>query len=375
MDPGRIRLSAVALEDDGILAEPLERAVTHLGGKLHRLPTGWLGIWRTARQVRRIAVEESVQLLHAHLLRPDVVGRLAVRALTIPYFVTEHGIHSWAEGPSGTAPFVRAWYRRTLGRTEILAISEKVRNDLLGAGLPSDRLHVVRNGIDLRHFQVASPEEKRRARKKFGIPPDAFPVLLALGSLIPRKAPEIPVEITRIWAAQEPSWGGCLMLAGSGPLEEKLRRQVVEGNLARRVILTGQLPDPGDALTASDILIHAATDEPFGLVAAEALASGLPVLARRGSGADNLLPSAPFCATVVGSDPIHWLDELQNLARLLARDQENLQGGCRAYAEKHHDIRQMVARLTDLYERAVACSVAATSSNPQKRSVSVRREN
>jgi 1,2-diacylglycerol 3-alpha-glucosyltransferase len=77
-----------------------------------------------------------------------------------------------------------------------------------------------------------------------------------------------------------------LLIIGDGPAADGLRTRAARPDLAGRVAFTGRLPH-GDALAtvaACDIFAFASRTETQGLVLAEALACGVPVVARRGPG-------------------------------------------------------------------------------------------
>jgi 1,2-diacylglycerol 3-alpha-glucosyltransferase len=121
------------------------------------------------------------------------------------------------------------------------------------------------------------------ARPLAGWPADAQ-VVAGLGRLAPEKSVELLVEAFAAVTAESPL--ARLLLIGGGPSEAALRRRVEEPDLVGRVHLAGRRPRT-EALAlvkGADLFIAASRTETQGLVLAEALAAGLPVVALEGPG-------------------------------------------------------------------------------------------
>jgi glycosyltransferase involved in cell wall biosynthesis len=130
----------------------------------------------------------------------------------------------------------------------------------------------VHGGVDTERF---SPGDRDAARRSLGVPPEAT-LLVATRRLVPRMGLEELVEACA-------SLGGRrnlqLVIVGDGPLRADLERLVEARGLAAR--LTGRVPDDTlvDWYRAADLVVlPTVAYEGFGLVTAEALACGTPVL-------------------------------------------------------------------------------------------------
>lgn len=367
---GQVRISAFVLQQDGPLGETLAAEIARLGGQVRTLEGRWSRLHHAHAALDGACSDWNPDVLHAHLVMADMVGRAVARKRRLPYFVTEHGVHSWGEGPPFSRGLVKPWYARSLpagGR--ILAISKKVRRDLLGEGIPAKRVLLVPNGIPAENFAVATPEERRAARRQLGLPAEAGSVALVLGGLHGRKAPGVALQALELLLRE--SGDPRLVYAGSGPLEAALGREAQQRCIGDRAHFLGQLADPALALAAADLLLHPAGDEPFGLAVAEALASGLPVAARAGGGADELLPPGSNSLAVDGGEARSWAAAWWSLQALLDQEPGKTRGACRQWALDNHDIERTAKRLVQVYRGAAM----ASSRMSQKRCVSARREN
>ncbi|HZG88809.1 MAG TPA: glycosyltransferase family 4 protein, partial [Pseudonocardia sp.] len=145
----------------------------------------------------------------------------------------------------------------------MVAVSHQVGADLQALN-PTAAVEVIGNGVP----PAAA-----------GIPRVPGPDVLFVGRLeIAQKGLDLLVEA---WALAAPWVGGDLVLAGSGPDEQRLRELVARAGLAGRVRFVGRVDQAGAlALMAGSRLVAMPSRfETFGMVAVEALATGAPVVA------------------------------------------------------------------------------------------------
>ncbi len=343
--PADLRLTVVALSGQGKQRPAIEAEVARLGGTLHVLPTRWLDVRRTADRIMKAPWFPSVTHLGAHLLRPDAVARRVSRKTSLPCLITDHGLHALGEGGPFLTPIARQWYRRSVtGRLHFAAVSEKVSRQLLALGIPDAQVSIMPNGVDLQAFRPPTADERRELRWKLNIPEDAFPVVAVVGSLTANKDPLLAVDAVAALARRGDS-SPCLLFCGDGPLREAVTARIAQRGLKARAQLLGLSENPSDLYNAADLLLHASTQESFGLVVAEATACGLPCLVRAGSGADLVAPPAPLSLAVEGDDPATWAASLATLAAPLRDERNALTALAREYAELHFSI----ARTASIY--------------------------
>ena len=157
-------------------------------------------------------------------------------------------------------------------------LAHEIRDDL--GGLPRPLVVVIPTGLEVAAIRALPAID---ARPLAGWPADAQ-VVAGLGRLAPEKSVELLVEAFAAVAAESPL--ARLLLIGGGPSEAGLRRRVEEPDLVGRVHLAGRRPRT-EALAlvkGADLFIAASRTETQGLVLAEALAAGLPVVALEGPG-------------------------------------------------------------------------------------------
>jgi glycosyltransferase involved in cell wall biosynthesis/GT2 family glycosyltransferase len=174
--------------------------------------------------------------------------------------------HDMLPRGGGVARLVRA----AAGRADAVVVNSRaVADDLDPAGALGDRLSIVYPGVD------PAPSSW----------PDGPPVVVVVGALVGWKRVDLALEAVALARRAVPSprlrvVGAPLALAGSGDdgTLQRLRARAVAPDLAGAVQFTGAVADVGDELARATCLLHCAEREPFGLVVAEALAAGRPVV-------------------------------------------------------------------------------------------------
>jgi glycosyltransferase involved in cell wall biosynthesis len=306
-------------------------------------------------------------LVHTHLYRACLYGRIAARLAGVRHVVaTEHSLgEREIEGRPLTAG-TRGLYLATerLGAATV-AVSVTVADRLRAWGVPSDRIHVVPNGIDAARFRY-DPAARAAARKRLGLPADAT-VVGGVGRLVPGKRFD---RLIRACAAQP---GVHLLVAGDGPHRAALLRLARELGVADRVHLPGEcggavgpsgpaepkgLPELPDLLAAMDLFVSASTEEAFGLSVLEALASGLPTLHVTCPAVDDVPGSEAPGAYRVGAET----------ARLTAALRVHLAAGHGRLpvppVVARYDIARSAALLQEVYAGVNGSGAATPSSGP-----------
>ncbi|SHG04690.1 glycosyltransferase family 4 protein [Streptoalloteichus hindustanus] len=144
-----------------------------------------------------------------------------------------------------------------------------------------ETITVLHNGIEPRRWRV-KPDAVAEARARFGRP-DA-PLLLFFGRLEWEKGvQDLIAALPRIRRSHP---GATVVVAGKGSHEDWLAEQARKHRVARSVRFTGHLSDADLAalLSAADAVVLPSRYEPFGIVALEAAAAGVPLVASTAGG-------------------------------------------------------------------------------------------
>lgn len=269
------------------------------------LPTGWnVSVVHGARHVHwalaplvyvpwlfALHARRRPDLLRAGSVRVTAPSVLFARRLGVPVVLHQHHLE----------PRWRRLEAAIVRRADaVITVSEHSRAELVALGVPARAVHVVPDGLD--PPAAVAPAE------------DAWPEgtglrLLHVGRLEPRKRPEVAVQTLALLVRD--GLDASLVLAGDGPMAAELARLACSLGLEDRIRLEGRVSEARKwaLYDAAALLLFPSELEGFGIVAAEAHARGLPVVAAAGTGtaeviADGrsglLVPSTPeaFAAAV-----------------------------------------------------------------------------
>jgi glycosyltransferase involved in cell wall biosynthesis len=200
----------------------------------------------------------------------------------MPIVVHFHG--PWAaegavQGDREAIRQAKLWVeRRVYGRAgHFIVLSQAFARVLTQSyGVSEDQISVVPGGVDCGRF--ASALTKAQARQQLGFPADR-PIVFVVRRLAPRMGLQDLISAADRIRASVPDV--LILIAGGGPIGPQLQQQIDDAGLADHVRLLGFLPDEDlpTAYRAADLsVVPTVALEGFGLVAAEALAAGVPVL-------------------------------------------------------------------------------------------------
>ena len=283
--------------------------------------------------------EGGYDLVHTHLYRAHLYGRLAARMAGIRAIVaTEHSLgHTLIEGRPKDRLGVKALYRAAerLGRVTI-AVSPAVADYLRDWHI--NRVEVIPNGIDASEFRYDALA-RLQARKILGIDPGAF-VVGGVGRLDRDKHFEVLIE-----AACRMD-GATLLLVGAGP--DRLRLEILAAErMPGRIVFTGDVGggvlEIRDLLSAMDVFASPSPSETFGLAVLEAVACGLPAVYADSPALDDL-PGLGERATKVPSRPEAFLAAIDYAAHLVPLDRSNPPQSLARYG-----LGEQAAQISELY--------------------------
>lgn len=229
----------------------------------------------------------------------------------------------------------------TLSRAFASTLSEEYR-------VPRERIRVIAGGADLDRF--AAVPQRAAARRILGWPTDR-PVVWTLRRLVHRMGLEALIESCHEIRRQVPEV--LVLIGGLGPRGYDLQRRIDEGGLSSSVRLTGFMADHRLPLAyrAADLtVVPSAAWEGFGLVAAESLAAGTPVMVTPIGGlpevVGDLAPQLVFENTSHAAVARGVVAALRGDIVLPSAD------ACQAFARERFSWPKVATRLREVYAEA-----------------------
>ncbi len=161
----------------------------------------------------------------------------------------------------------------------VIAPSESIAKLIKKRGVVSP-IAVVPTGVDVAGFGSG---KGARARQRFKIPARAF-VVGHTGRLAPEKNLGYLTKAVALFLKKTPN--AYFLVIGGGPSEEKIRQICAKHGVADRLIMAGKHTGAAlhDAFNAMDVFAFASFSETQGMVIAEAMAAGVPVVALKANG-------------------------------------------------------------------------------------------
>ena len=292
---------------------------------------------RLVAQLVRLFRAKRPDVIHTHRWATLLEGLIAARLAGVPHVV--HGEHGTLETRRHNAFVQRTVWNRV---DRVLSVSsrlaERMSRDI---GFPLDRIQVIRNGVDLERFK---PEQRREAREAFGFAPNQV-VIGSVGRLVPVKDQATLLRALALLRTGGFSFTG--LLAGAGPLHGELQSLAAALNLDN-VTLLGNRNDVERVLGALDIFVLSSQSEGLSNTIQEAMATGLPVVATRVGGADELVEPDQTGYLIPSGDPRALAEKIANLITDPARRQRFAHAGWER-ARQHFGLDRMIGEYERMY--------------------------
>lgn len=191
----------------------------------------------------------------------------------------------------------------------VIVPSGYLRGIVAGWGVAAEKISVVYNAVTMPGSWVPRDE----ARKRLGV---SGIVIISVGRLVPWKGFAMLIDAVADLAVDLPEI--CLMIGGSGPEEENLRRKVTERGLEARVRLLGAVSHEElmAYFAASDIFVLNSGYEGLSHTLIEAMAAGLPVIATHVGGNPEVVTDGAEGILI----PYNNKEKLRDAVRALGRD-------------------------------------------------------
>lgn len=256
-------------------------------------------------------------IIHTHTAKAGAVGRLAAllsgnaRPPVVVHTFHGHVLRGYF-GPARTEFFRETERFLAAHTTRLIAVGPEVRDDLVALGVaPYEKFSVIRLGIDL-ESRVDGSAGGRDLRAVFGVPPTRF-VVGWIGRMTGiKRVPDVLVTFRRLL---DLGVDAELCLVGDGPERGRLEGRAKELEIARRTLFLGYQRDIAPYFKLFDALLLPSANEGTPVVAIEALAAGLPVVATRVGGVPDVVREGVDGFLVDVGDVAQLAECLATLAR------------------------------------------------------------
>jgi len=309
-------------EMDGV---KVYRASTELG---HPNFLTWVLLFNHFLAKRMADVTQSVEfdVIHVHDWLAAFSGISFKHYLKKPMVLTVHsteigraqGLHS----PDSFSINGIEWWA-TYEADRVIVCSQSMKNEICGHfNLPLDKVDVIPNAIDETKYQTSV--DRGSVRQRYGVG-YGEKLILCVGRLVPQKGIEYFIRAIPHIAKRYPE--AKFIIVGEGWSRDILESEARASGHGGKIQFTGFASDQEviNLMTSADVLVVPSVYEPFGIVALEGMATGVPVVASQVDGLSEVIehdrtgvfvfPRSPesiaWGINRVLSDPDHakWLTE------------------------------------------------------------------
>lgn len=222
-----------------------------------------------------------------------------------------------------------------------VAVSTRIRADLLRRGFSPGQIRVLPTGIDSEAYQMTAQSVRERSKRAA-----AAPVVVCVAHLRYEKGQDILLHAWRTVHAQFPA--ARLVLAGRGPLEPQLRAMCAALGISEQVEFAGMIPDVRSILSGADMFVLPSRHEGLPNALLEAMASSLPCVATRVSGSEDVIVDGASGLLVPPEDPSALVSALTALLSDQTRARTIGEAG-RQRIRQAFSMQQAAERLEELY--------------------------
>jgi glycosyltransferase involved in cell wall biosynthesis len=294
------------------------------------------------RQLQQCIRKYCIDVVHAHGYKADLYTYLATRRPRVPLVAT---CHNWTN-LNASVSFYGRLDRLALTRFDrVAAVSDTVAQILAAAGIPSDRVTVIPNGIPTALFESSGLDCMDLQRQRH-----TGPVVGMVGRLVREKGFAYVLRSARTILADFPTTR--FLLVGDGPQADELRSLVRQEGIEESVIFAGYRSDLQHVYRMLDILVLPSFLEGMPMVILEAMAAGKPVIATRVGAIPTLITHGQDGILVDPGDTPALVDSLRLLlGDDILRRRMGAQG--QALIQQGYSAKLMAQRYLGLYSQAI----------------------
>lgn len=250
-----------------------EKELEDVGCVIHHVAPPSRNYLSYYRDLVKIIKEEHIDVIHSHTMFSSGWAMLAGKACNVPIRIA----HSHTICGPEKRNFLKKTYEKTMRRvithnaTNLVACGQSAGEWFYGAKTFENRGQLIYNGIGLNEF-VYSEKSREKIRRENHLE-DCF-VIGNVGHLAAVKNQSFLLKLMPEILKNKTN--AILLLLGDGEDREILTEQIQKLNLQENVIMTGNVPNVGEYMSAMDVFVFPSLYEGMPLALVEAQTNGLP---------------------------------------------------------------------------------------------------
>lgn len=235
---------------------------------------------------------------------------------------------------------------------QYIAISQEIAQGLQGkVGIEKGKIQVLPQGVDtVNRFYPVNSDKKRKLRETYKLPEDC-PIILFCARIVPNKGIKVMLQAWKIVHKQVPE--AKLLVVGGGLKELASEIKMAGKQEDNSIIVTGEVDKTDDYYKMSDLYFFPSEFEGLSTTLMEAISSGLPCVASKIGGNEDLVSPSKSGVLV---DKFDYQTFAKEIIRLLRDSKQRAICGesGRAYATSHLDCHKLLKTLENILSNKTA---------------------
>ena len=320
LDHSRVQFDFICDEDSTRI--PYDE-IKKLGGRVFLVPK-YQNLPKYLKALEKLFKENQYRIVHSNINTLSVFPLYAAKKAGVPIRISHS--HSTSNPKEWKRNLIKNILRPFSKRyaTDYFACSELAGRYLFGnKAFDQGEVKIIHNAIDVEKFKFDEVARKK-LRKEFGIK-DSTVVIGHVGRFVQQKNHAFLVDVFKEYHKKNPD--SKLLLVGSGPLEDEIKKKVEKLDLKDSVLFLGQRDDINKLYSVMDIFCLPSLYEGLPVVGVESQAAGLPIIFSNGVSHEAIISkNAKIVPTQETGAYIKKMDEItqENKQRALASINENM---------------------------------------------------
>jgi glycosyltransferase involved in cell wall biosynthesis len=356
-------------------SEPHEQEATHVTDRLGlkpkvveemKKPLNPIEDFKAYWRIRKIIRDFKPDIVHTHVNKPGVVGRLAAFHENVPVVVhTVHGHYYHGYFGKAKTRFLMGIDKYLASKSDgIIAISEQQKHDLGSVYHLCDpkKIEVIPLGLDLDVFKQGQDLKRQTFRQRYGIADDELAIGI-IGRIVPIKNHALFVDaIARV---RDEATGKKLrfVIVGDGDIREDIQKRLAaarisaaympDGPCTEEAILTSWIKNVDGVLAGLDIVALTSNNEGTPVSMIEAQAAGRPVVTTNVGGVTDVVVEGETGLIVPPGDVAAFAAALLQLVQNESQRQTFGRRGM-VFAQDRFSYRRLVTDMDRYYKQLLA---------------------
>lgn len=315
--------------------------IKKLGGRVFLVPK-YQNFPKYLKALEKLFKENKYRIVHANINTLSVFPLYAAKKVGVPVRISHS--HSTSNPKEWSRNLIKNILRPFSKRyaTDYFACSEIAGRYLFGnKAFDQGEVKIIHNAIDIEKFKFDEVARKK-LRKEFGIK-DSTVVIGHVGRFVQQKNHTFLVDVFKGYHKKNPD--SKLLLVGSGPLEDEIKKKVERLDLEDSVLFLGQRDDINKLYSVMDVFCLPSLYEGLPVVGIEAQATGLPTIFSNRISKEVIVSS--YAKIVSIQDTGFCIEKINKTTRSIKKQ--------RSYATvfEYMDINNEVSTLEKIYCRPI----------------------